>query len=67
MLEKIKKRLKSRTYQVAIVGGVLTMIEVNSGLILGWVPVEAQPYVIALWPLAMMSMREITNAALEDK
>lgn len=67
MLEKIKKRLKSRTYLVALVGGILTLIEVNSGVILGWIPVEFRAYAVAIWPLAMMTMREVTSAAVEDK
>lgn len=67
MIEKIKKRLKSRTYQVALAGTVLTVIEVNSGLILGWLPEEYHLYAVAIWPIAMMTMREVTSVALADK
>ena len=67
MIEKIKQRLRSNTYRVALVGGALTAIEINSGLILGWLPAEYRPYAFALWPLAMMTMREVTNTALSDK
>lgn len=67
MIEKIKQRLKSKTYLVALVGGILTAIEVQSGVILGWLSPELRPYAVILWPMAMMTLREVTNAALSDK
>lgn len=67
MIEKIKQRLKSKTYLVALVGGILTAIEVQSGVILGWLSPELRPYAVILWPMAMMTLREVTSAALSDK
>ena len=47
----ILQRLKSKTYWVAIVGALLTVIEANSGFIGQFVPTPYQAYIIMLWPV----------------
>lgn len=66
-MEAIAQRLKSNTYRVALIGGVLTIIEANAGLITALVPVAVRPYMPLIFPLAMMVMREVTTTALADK
>lgn len=67
MIDKVKKRLKSKTYITALVGLALTTVEMNSGLLLGWMDEVYKPYAVLLWPLAMLTLREMTTAALDDK
>ena len=66
-MNKIIKRLKSRTYQVAFLGTVLTAIEVNSGLLSTLMPEGYRAWAIMFWPAAMMLLREVTTTALKDK
>lgn len=67
MLEILRQRLASKTYQVALVGALLTILETNMGFITGYVPVEYRTYLIMLWPVVMLSLREVTKTALADK
>jgi uncharacterized membrane protein len=61
------QRFKSKTYWVAIVGALLTAIEVNSGFLGSFVPMPYRDYIIMLWPVLMLFLREITTSALTDK
>jgi uncharacterized membrane protein len=66
-MELIIQRLKSKTYHVAIVGALLTILETNSGLISQFLPVEYRNYVVLVWPVLMITLREVTTGALSDK
>ena len=66
-MDKIKARFKSKTYWLAMTGAVLTVLEVNSGLITQFVGADMRPYLIAFWPVVMLFAREITTTALSDK
>ena len=66
-MNKIIQRLKSKTYWAGMLGLALTVIELNSGLITGWMPAEYRPFAVLLWPLAMFTLREITTTALIEK
>lgn len=61
------QRFKSRTYWVAVIGALLTTIEVNSGFLGSFVPMPYRNYIIMLWPVLMLFLREITTSALTDK
>ena len=66
-MNAIVQRLKSKTYWVAIVGALLTIIEANSGFLGQLVPAPYQAYIIMLWPVLMLMLRELTTTALADK
>ena len=66
-MNAIIQRLKSKTYWVAIVGALLTVIEANSGIIGQFVPAPYRTYIIMLWPVLMLVLRELTTTALADK
>jgi uncharacterized membrane protein len=61
------QRFKSKTYWVAVIGALLTAIEVNSGFLGSFVPMPYRNYIIMLWPVLMLFLREITTSALTDK
>jgi len=61
------QRFKSKTYWVAVIGALLTAIEVNSGFLGHFVPMPYRDYIIMLWPVLMLFLREITTSALTDK
>ena len=60
-------RLKSKTYWTAIIGAALTVVEANSGMISSLLPAEYAKYAIMLWPVLMITLREITTTALASK
>jgi len=66
-MNPIIQRLKSRTYWVAILGALLTAIEANSGFISSLMPPAYGKYAVMLWPVLMLTLREITTSALADK
>jgi len=66
-METIFQRLKSKTYWAAIIGALLTGLDAQSGFFSQYFPIEYRPYVPMIWPLLMMSMRELTTSALADK
>ena len=66
-MNTIIQRLKSKTYWVAILGALLTAVEVNSGFLGSFIPMPYRNYVILLWPVLMVLLREITTSALADK
>ena len=61
------QRLKSRTYWVAIIGALLTIVEANSGFISSFLPTAYAKYAVMLWPVLMLTLREVTTTALADK
>lgn len=63
----ILQRLKSKTYWVALVGALLTVIELNSNFLGQFIPLPYRNYVIMLWPVLMLTLREVTTVALADK
>jgi uncharacterized membrane protein len=67
MLTLLKQRLQSKTYQVALLGAVLTIIEAQSGYLSSFVPAEYRRYAVMLWPILMLTLREVTTTALSDK
>jgi hypothetical protein len=66
-MNAMKKRLKSKTYQAALLGIVLTAIEANSGLISGLLPEAYRVWAVMFWPAAMLTLREMTTGAIADK
>jgi uncharacterized membrane protein len=66
-MNTIIQRLKSKTYWVAILGALLTAVEVNSGFLGSFIPMPYRNYVILLWPVLMVLLREVTTSALADK
>jgi hypothetical protein len=67
VLNLLKQRFTSKTYWAGIILALLTVIEVKSGIVAAYLPLEYQPYMLAVWPIAMMLMREVTTTALQDK
>ena len=66
-MNAIIQRLKSKTYWVAIVGALLTAIDANSGFLGQFIPAPYRAYIIMLWPVLMLILRELTTSALADK
>jgi uncharacterized membrane protein len=66
-MNALLQRLKSKTYWVAILGALLTAVEVNSGFLGSFIPMPYRKYVILLWPVLMVLLREVTTSALSDK
>jgi hypothetical protein len=67
MMQLILKRLKSKTYWVAVTAALLTIIEANSGLLAGLLPEGYSKFALLLWPVLMITLREVTTGALSDK
>lgn len=67
MMNLIKQRLKSKTYWAAMLLALLTILDAQSGFLSGFLPAQYRGYVVMAWPLGMISLREVTNAALADK
>ena len=66
-MNALLQRFKSKTYWVAVVGALLTAIELNSGFLGSFIPMPYRNYVILLWPVLMVILREVTTSALSDK
>lgn len=66
-MDAILARLRSKTYWVAVVGALLTMLEVNINFLGQFLPDPYRPYVVMLWPVLMVVLREVTNTALANK
>jgi uncharacterized membrane protein len=66
-MNAIIQRLKSKTYWVALVGALLTVIEANSGFLAQFVPAPYRAYIVMLWPVVMLVLRELTTTALANK
>ena len=67
MFKLIKQRLSSKTYWVALIGALLTAVETNSGFFGQYIPLPERTYIVMLWPVLMLALREVTNSALSDK
>ena len=66
-MQALIQRLKSKTYWAALVGALLTAIEANSGLISQFLPADIRPYIVMLWPVLMLALREVTTTAISEK
>jgi len=66
-MNALLQRFKSKTYWVALIGALLTAIEVNSGFLGSFIPMPYRNYVIMMWPVLMLILREVTTSALSDK
>lgn len=66
-MELLIQRLKSKTYWVAMVGALLTIIEANSGFFGQFIPAPYRAYIVLLWPVFMVLLREVTFTALAEK
>lgn len=68
MLEKIKQRLRSKTYWAAIIGSALMILDQQgAGIVSQFLPETARQYAVMVWPLVMVALREVTTDALADK
>jgi hypothetical protein len=67
VIKLLKQRFTSKTYWAGIILALLTVIEVKSGFVASYLQPEYQPYLLAVWPIIMVLMREITTTALQDK
>ncbi len=63
----ILQRIKSKTYWIALVGALLTAIELNSNFLGQFIPVAYRSWVVMLWPVIMVVLREVTTTSLADK
>lgn len=66
-MNKIIQRLHSKTYLTAVALAAISAIEINAQLLTGWVPAEYKPWLLMVWPVAMLTLREVTTGALSDK
>ncbi len=66
-MNAIIQRLKSKTYWAAILGALLTIVEANSGFISTLLPAAYAKFAVMLWPVLMLTLRELTTTALADK
>lgn len=67
MINNIIQRLRSKTYWVAVTGSLLTLVEMNGGYLSELLPPEYAKYSLMLWPILMLTLREVTTSALADK
>lgn len=67
ILIRIKNRLTSKTYITALILGLITALDLNSGVISSLLPENYKPLLLLVWPVAMMTLREITTSAVDDK
>lgn len=66
-MDKIKKRLKSKTYWAAIAGTLMTVLEANGTGLSQLLPPESRVWAMMFWPVLMIMLRELTTTALSDK
>ena len=64
MLDKLRHRLVSKTYLSALLLGAITAIEMNNQFLSSFFPEEYRPFLLMIWPVTMMTLREMTNAEL---
>lgn len=67
MLNLILQNLNSRTVRVALLLALISGIEAQAQFFSQFVPAMYRPYLIMVWPVAMVLMRNITTTALADK
>lgn len=63
----LKQRLTSKTYLTALFLAVITVLEANMQLVSSLLQPELRQYLIYVWPLAMVTLREVTKTALSEK
>lgn len=67
MLDKIRARLRSKTYWAAIVMAVLSIVEANAQVLTSFLQPAHRAWLLMAWPLVMITLREVTTGALGDK
>ena len=65
-MDKLLRRLKSKTYWAALIGAILTVVEVNSGVLSSLLPEGYRTWAVMFWPVAMVALREFTTTALSE-
>jgi hypothetical protein len=66
-MNAIIQRLKSKTYLTALAMAAVSIIEVNSKFLTQYLPPEYSGYAVMVWPVLMVTLREVTTGALSDK
>jgi uncharacterized membrane protein len=66
-MSAILNRLKSKTYWAAVLGAILTALDINGMLVSQQVSEAIRPYFLAAWPVIMIALREVTTTALSEK
>lgn len=66
-LERIKNRLVSKTYISALLLGLITAVDMNTQFLSGFFPEAYRPFLLMIWPVSMMTLREMTKEAVDDK
>lgn len=66
-MSPIIKRLKSKTYWAAVIGAVLTVVEINNQIVTPLIPEAYRAYAVMFWPVLMLILRDMTTTALGDK
>lgn len=67
MLDLFLQRLRSKTYQLTLVGTLLSILEVKAQVISQFFPLEYREYFVLAWPAVMLTVREFTDCALSEK
>lgn len=67
ILSGIVQRLKSKTYWTAIIGALLIVVEQSSGLFSAYLPEDMRTITVLLWPVLMITLREITKTSIDEK
>ena len=57
----------SKTYLSALALGLITAVDMNTGLVSGLFPQEYRPWLLMVWPVVMMTLREMTHTTLDPK
>jgi hypothetical protein len=66
-MRKIYNRLVSKTYISALLLGLITAVELNTQFLSSLFDEQYRPWLLLIWPVTMMTLREMTNSALNDK
>jgi uncharacterized membrane protein len=66
-MNALVKRFKSKTYWLAVVGAILTAVEVQGGFFSQYVAEAYRPLLVMFWPVLMLMAREVTTTALSEK
>ena len=66
-MKAIINRLKSKTYRVAIVGALILIVEHNSGFFASFLPESIRALAVMMWPVLMITLREVTTSSLDKK
>ncbi len=66
-MNAVVQRLKSKTYWAAIIGALLIILEQHSGFFAAYIPEQYRVTILMLWPILMITLREVTTTALREK